>query len=139
MSHLAGHLLTLEYLAGIRCSAVGTCMTMVFGTVSHGSSGLSVSLDRALETFTFGDCSCVDVIACSKDISFDFLSNFIFCSVLESELLQESLYRNVFFVKMSFCRFVYQLLSDIAVSNLDCSVSVVLFGFHLSNNTGTSL
>ena len=49
-------------------------MTMVFGTMSHRSSGLTVSLDGTLESFTFACCSSVDFIACAKDIGLDFLS-----------------------------------------------------------------
>src|SRR5699024_91249 len=55
VTHLSRHLLAFEHLARIRCSAVGTGMTMELGTVCHRSSALSVTLNCALKTFTFGD------------------------------------------------------------------------------------
>ena len=51
-AHMSRHAFTLEYLARIRTSTVGTLMTMEFRTMSHRSSVLTMSLDRALESFT---------------------------------------------------------------------------------------
>ena len=44
-----------------------------------------MSLDSTLETFTFGNSSYIDVIAVCKDISFNFLSYSVFCSIFKSE------------------------------------------------------
>ena len=41
------------------------------------------------------------MIACSKDVSLNFLSYLIFSSVVESELFQESLYINARFFKVA--------------------------------------
>ena len=57
-------------------------MTMKLRTMSHRSSGLSMSLNSTLETFTFGDCGCINLIACCEDVSF----NFIFYRILGSIL-----------------------------------------------------
>ena len=99
---MSWHVFSFEYFARIGASTVGTCMTMIFGTVSHRSSGLSMSLDSSLEAFTFGDCSSIDVISCCKDVSFDFLSYCIFSSVFESEFFNESLNSNSSFVEVAF-------------------------------------
>ena len=85
---------------------VGTSMTMIFGAVSHRSSGLSMSLDSTLETFTFGNSSYIDVIAVCKDISFNFLSYSVFCSIFKSVFFYKSLCCNTSFVKVTFFRFV---------------------------------
>ena len=77
-------------------------MTMEFGTVSHRSSVLTMSLDCALETFTFGNSGCINLVACSEDISFDFvLYRILFC-IVETEFSNESLVRNTCFVEVSF-------------------------------------
>ncbi len=96
------HVFSFEYLARIRTSTIGTCVAVIFGTVSHRSSGLTMSLDCSLEAFTFGNSCCINVIAVCKDISFNFLSYCIFSSVIKSELFNESLYCNASFVKVSF-------------------------------------
>ena len=101
VTHLSGHLLALEHLARIRCSAVGTCVTVELGTMSHGSSVLSVSLDRALEAFTLGDCCGVYLIANLKDVSLDLLRRSVLAGVLKSELLYVSLSRNTGLCEMS--------------------------------------
>ena len=98
-----------------------------------------MSLDRTLETFTFGNSCCINVIAVCKDISFNFLSYCIFSSVIKSELFNESLYCNASFVKVSFFRFVNKAFSDVSESNLNCFVSIVLFCLNLSYDTRTSL
>ena len=46
-------------------------MTMEFGTMSHRSSVLTMSLDRTLEAFTFGNSGCVDLVASCEDVSLD--------------------------------------------------------------------
>ena len=68
-------------------------MTMEFRTMSHRSSALSKSLNSALETFTFGDSSCINLIASSEDISFDFVFYVILFRILKTELSNESLVR----------------------------------------------
>ena len=50
-------------------------MTMELGAVSHRSSVLSVTLDGALEAFTFGDRGCVYLVACCEDISLDLIAH----------------------------------------------------------------
>src|SRR5699024_3862411 len=70
-AHVSGHSLALEHLAGRGAGAVGTLMTMELGTVSHRSSVLTKSLDRALESLTFGDRGCVNLVASRKDVCLD--------------------------------------------------------------------
>src|SRR5699024_8362530 len=86
VTHLSRHLLSFEYLARIRCSTVRTSVTMELGTMSHRSSALAVTLDRALESFTFGDCCRIDVVAFREDISLDLLRQCIFLCIVKSEL-----------------------------------------------------
>ena len=119
MSHVTWHMFSFENLARIGASAVGTCMTMIFRTVSHRSSGLAMSLDGALEAFTFGNCSSIDVISCCKDVSLDFLSNLILAGIVKSELFYKSFYSYTSFIEVAFLRFVDQFLSDLAESNLN--------------------
>ena len=64
---------------------------MELGTVCHRSSALAVTLDRALEAFTFGNRRCIYMISCRKDISLDLLSKCIFLCVVKSELFYISL------------------------------------------------
>ena len=110
---------SFENLARIGASAVGTCMTMIFRTVSHRSSELAMSLDGALEAFTFGNCSSIDMISCCKDISLDLLSNLILAGIVKSELFYKFLYSYTSLVKVAFLQFVDQFLSDLAESNLN--------------------
>ena len=55
-------------------------MTMELGTVSHRSSVLAVSLDCALEAFTFGNSGCIYLVASCEDISLDLL---LYCIALQ--------------------------------------------------------
>ncbi len=139
ISHVTRHVFSFEYFTRIGASTIGTSMTMIFGAVSHRSSGLSMSLDSTLETFTFGDCSCIDVIAVCKDVSFNFLSYCVFCSIFKSEFFNESLCCHTSFVKVTFFRFVNQFFSDFAIAHLNCSVSIVFLCLNLSYNAWTSL
>ena len=69
------HVLTLEYASWCCCRAVGTSMTMVLRTMSHRSSGLSVSLNSALEALTFGDCSSINLLACCENVCLNLILN----------------------------------------------------------------
>ena len=80
-------------------------MTMEFRTMSHGTSVLTESLDCALESLTFGNCSSVDFVALCKDISFDNISKFVLVCVLKFELSDVSLSGYT-----SFCKGVYPRL-----------------------------
>src|SRR5699024_2960808 len=130
-------------------------VTVELGTMSHGSSVLSVSLDRALEAFTLGDSCGVYFIANLKDISFDLLCWSILLCVLKSELLYVSLSRNTGFCEMSLlslCQavavndlflaafiFVDDLVLLVNKSNLNCIVTVILNCLNLCYYTRTSL
>ena len=136
---MSRHAFTLEYLARIRTSTVGTLMTMEFRTMSHRSSVLAVSLDRALETFTFGNSGCIHLIAVSEDVSFDLvLYRILFC-VLETELADESLVGNTCLVEVSLNRFANQFVSLVYKTNLNCFVAIVLNGLNLGYYTRASL
>jgi len=130
-------------------------MTVELRTMCHRSSVLIVSLDRALESFTFRDCSCIDLVASLKDISFDFLSQCIFISVLKFELCHVSFACNTSFCKMSLlslCHtvtmndffftifvFVNCLIFLVNKTNLYCTVSIILYSLDLCYYTRTSL
>ena len=64
MSHVTWHMFSFENLARIGASAVGTCMTMIFRTVSHRSSGQEIKAD----IFAAGDH--IDATAVSKGKGF---------------------------------------------------------------------
>ena len=130
-------------------------MTMEFGTMSHRSSVLSKSLNSALESFTFGDCSCIDLIACCEDVCFDLICKIVLCCILKFELSYISLSRNTGFSEMSHFSFVYTMsVSDflfavgifvdnffflINETNLYSAVTIVFNGFDLCYYTRTSL
>ena len=76
------HSFALKYASRCGCRTVGTLMTMELGTVSHRSSVLTMSLDGTLETFTFGNSSCIDFIACCEDVCLDFVFYRILFSIL---------------------------------------------------------
>ena len=139
MSHLSWHFFTFEYFTWVRCSTVRTCMTMVFRTVSHRSSGLSMSFDCALETFTFADCSCVNFVSCCKNIAFDFLSECHFFSTFQFKFSYESFVGDTSFIKVSFNRFVNKFFSLVSETNLYCTVTIIVLCFNLCYHTWTSL
>src|SRR5699024_10455861 len=142
VTHLSRHLLALEYFTRIRCSTVGTSMTMELGTVCHRSSALAVTLDRALEAFTFGNRRCIYMISCCKDISLDLLSKCIFLCVVKSELFYISLSGYACLIEvalLSLCHtisvcdlllaavvFCDDLFFLVNKANLNCAVAVVL-------------
>ena len=88
---MARHLFALEYLTRVRTCTIGTCMTMVLGTMSHRSAGLAVSLDSALESFSLGNSSCINLVACSEDISFNLILYRILFCIVETEFSNKSL------------------------------------------------
>ena len=102
VSHVTRHLLALEYLAGIGTCTVGTGMTMIFGTVGHRSSGLTVTLDGALESFTFGNSRGIDLVAFCEDVGLDLILYGILFCVIETELSDIALVADTGLVKMAF-------------------------------------
>ena len=86
---------------------------MEFGTVSHGASVLAMSLDGALESFTFGNSGCIHFISGSKDISFDFLSQCIFGRIVKFEFPYISLAGNSGFIEVAF----FSLVNTMSVNN----------------------
>ena len=55
---------------------------------------LTVSLDRTLESLTFGDRSCINSVACFEDVSLDLASKCVLFCILKLELSYESLAGN---------------------------------------------
>ena len=80
---MSRHSLALEHFTRGGTCTVGTLMAMEFGTVSHGTSVLAVSLDRALESLTFGDRGHINSVTVRKDIRLDLASKCIFFCVLQ--------------------------------------------------------
>ena len=113
-SHVAGHSFALEDSARIGRRSVGTLVAMELGTVSHRSSVLSQSLDCALEAFTLGNCSRVDLVAFREDIGLDLIAELIICSVFKLEFLYvlSDRYAGLFEVAL------HSLAHTVAVSNL---------------------
>ena len=154
-AHVARHPLALEHAARRGAGAVGTLMAMEFGTVSHGTSVLSESLDGALESFSFADCRSVDFVACREDISLDFLSQRILGCVFESEFSHISLAGDSGLVEVSLHRFIHTMsVNDfflaclvsvddpfllIHKTDLHRFVPVVFHGLDLSHHAGTGL
>ena len=58
-------------------------MTVELGTVSHGSSVLAMSLDGALEAFTFGNSGGINPIADGEDICLDLIFYGILAGILQ--------------------------------------------------------
>ena len=124
-------------------------MTMEFRTMSHRSSVLAKSLNCALETFTFGNCCCIDLVAFCEDISFNYICKVVFLSIVKFELANESLTGYACFVKVTFLCFVYTMsVSDffftigifvnnflffVNETNLYSAVSIVINSFDLCN------
>ena len=121
----------------------------------HRSSALSVTFDRALETFTFGDCCRIDVISLCEDISFDLLSKSIFLCIVKSKFFYISFSGYACFVKVAFFSFCHtvsvcdrfssasvfcdNLIFLVNISNLHGAVAIVLNCFNLCNHTRSSL
>ena len=122
-------------------------MSVEFGTVSHRTSVLSVSLDCTLETFTFGNCSSIYFITICKDISFDFLCKCVFCCIFKFKFSYISLTCNTCFFEVSLKSFINTMSVDnffvtfsifvnnfvffVYECNLNCFVSVVFYCFNL--------
>ena len=77
-------------------------MTMEFGTMSHGTSVLTESLDCALESLTFGNSRCINLISGCKHIGFNFASECILLCIFKAELSDVSLagYASLFEVSL---------------------------------------
>ena len=130
-------------------------MTVEFGTMSHRSSVLAMSLDSALESFTFGNSGCIHFISGSKNICFDFLSRCIFGCIVKFEFPYISLAGNSGFIEVA----LLSLLNTMSVNNffltalvfVDCSfflvyisnlygaVAIVVNGLDLGYYTGAGL
>ena len=76
-------------------------MSVELGTVSHGSSVLSVSLNRALETFSFGNRRRVDLVAGRENVSLDLILYGILFRVVKLQFADKSLVGNASLVKMA--------------------------------------
>ena len=90
--------------------------------MSHGTSVLSVSLDRALESFSFGDRRCVDLISGFKYISLDLISKCIIAHIFKFELSHISFGGNPCLVKMTF----HGLAHAMSVNDLFLSILVLV-------------
>ena len=95
-------------------------MTVELGTVAHRSSVLSESLDCALEAFTFGNCSSVDLVAFCEDVSLDLVAELVLCSVFKLEFLYVLLNSNASLVEVA----LHSLANAVAVSNFLLAVLV---------------
>src|SRR5699024_7761764 len=138
-THTTWHLLTFEYFIWTCCGTIGTCMTMELRTMSHRSCGLYVSLNRTLEAFTFGNCSCINLISSCKNINFDFIFYIIVFSVFQSEFSYKSLVRNTSLIKVTLNWFVYKLFTLINKTNLYCTISIIFNCLNLCYDTWTCL
>ena len=114
-------------------------MTMVLGTMSHRSAGLAVSLDSALESFSLGNSSCINLVACSEDISFNLIFYRILFCIVETEFSNKSLISDTSLVKVSLNRLADQFLSLVNKTNLYGLVAIVLFSLNLGYYAGTCL
>ena len=130
-------------------------MSVELGTVLHGSSVLTKSLDCTLEAFSLGDRRCVDVISVSEDVCLDLIAYIVFSAVLKAELSDVSLGSGAGLLEMSCFSLgctvsVCDLLIALAVllnnlvfhidkADLDCFIAVILCGLNLSYYAGTCL
>ena len=105
-AHVSRHTFALEYLTGRGAGAIGTLMAMELGTVCHRSSVLTVSLDRALESLTFGDRRRVHSVASLEDVRLDFAAERILVRILKLKLSDESLAGNACLIEMALLRLV---------------------------------
>ena len=114
-------------------------MTMILGTVSHRSSGLAMSLDRALEAFSLGNSGSIYLVASCEHVSLDLLLYFIALSVIQLQLSDVSLVGDACLVKCTLLRLSYKLLTLVNKTNLYCTVTVVLNCLNLCYYTRASL
>jgi hypothetical protein len=130
-------------------------MTVELGTVSHGSSVLTESLDSALEALALGDAGSIYMIAFSEDVGLDFLSQLIFGRVVKTELTNITLCGNAGLLEVACLRLVRavtvsnglnavrvfrgDLFLVIYEADLNCLIAVVLYRLDLGNYAGTSL
>ena len=119
-AHMSGHSFALEDSAGIGRRSVGTLVTVELGAVAHRSSVLSESLDCALEAFTFGNCSCIDLVAFCEDVSLDLVAELVLCSVFKLEFLYVLLNCNASLVEVA----LHSPANAVAVSNFLLAVLV---------------
>ena len=128
---------------------------MEFGTMLHRSSVLTKSLDRTLETFTFGNCGSINLVACCEDISFNLCTESIFFCIFKFEFSYISLGCRAGFLEMSLhslvyavcvndfflsaCIFVDDLVFLVNEANLYCAVTVIFNCFNLCYYTRSCL
>ena len=154
-AHVTGHSLALVDSARIRRRSVGTLMTVELGTVAHGSSVLSQSLDSALEAFTFCNCSDIDLVAFCEDVSLDLVAELVICSVFKFKFLNVLLNRCAGLVEVALhclanavavSNFLVALLVNcgdslfcLTKANLNCLITIVLDSLDLCYDTGACL
>ena len=130
-------------------------MTMEFGTVRHRSSVLSESLNRTLESLTFGNRRRIDLISRCKDIRFDLAARRIFFRIVKLELSYISFGRYAGLFKVSLHGFGNAVSVDyffltgrifvddsvflINKANLNRTVTVILYSLDLCYNAGSCL
>ena len=106
-----------------------------------------------MDSFSFGNCSSVDLVALCKDISLDHIAKIVICCVLKLELFHKTLAGYASLCKMSHLSLVYTMsvsylllavciLVDnlfflVSKCNLHCTVSIVLYGLDLCYRTWT--
>ena len=130
-------------------------MAMELGTVLHGASVLSKSLDGALEAFSFGDTGYIHPVPFREDIRFDFRAKAVLIGVLKLKFPDISLRACSGFFEVSLLGFVCAMSVDdflfaarvlvddsvllIHEADLYCAVAVVLRSLYLSHHTGACL
>ena len=128
---------------------------MELGAVSHRASVLAVTLDGALEAFTLGNSSSIDLVAFCEDVSLDLIAKLVFGSILEEELTDMLLHGNTGLVEVALHRLAYAVavsdfllavlvncgdaLFSIAVADLNCLIAVILDCLDLCDYAGASL
>ena len=116
---------------------------------------LSMSLDSALETFSFRDCRCVDLIANCKYICLNLASKCIFLCAFQLKLSDKPFAGNSCLVKVALHSFANTMSVDnlffstlvlvdnsvllINKTNLYCTVTVIFHCLNLCYHTRPSL
>ncbi len=95
---------------------------------------LSESLDCALEAFTFGNCSSVDLVAFCEDVSLDLVAELVFA--FELELADEALAGHAGLGEMSLQGLAYAVFLLILIGDLDSGITVIVHGLDLCHGAG---
>ena len=109
---------------------------MGFGAVAHRASLCIVSLDCALEAFTFGNAACVYSFACREYVSLYFRADFVCAGILQPEFLHIFSCGNASLFKVTLHGLCYMFVFDFAKANLNRFVAVVFHCLFLDYNTG---